>query len=95
MLILSRKTNQKIVIGENVEITIIEVKGEQVKIGIEAPRNLKVFRREVYEEIQRKPSRTSYRKADFAEIGILTQTAFRFGVYSFKVMIYFSRETFA
>ena len=53
MLILSRKTNQKIVIGENVEITIIEVKGEQVKIGIEAPRNLKVFRREVYEEIQK------------------------------------------
>lgn len=53
MLILSRKTNQKIVIGENVEITIIEVKGEQVKIGIEAPRNLKVFRREVYEEIKK------------------------------------------
>ena len=53
MLILSRKTNQKIVIGENVEITILEVKGEQVKIGIEAPRNLKVFRREVYEEIQK------------------------------------------
>ena len=53
MLILSRKTNQKIVIGENVEITIIEVKGEQVKIGIEAPRNLKAFRREVYEEIQK------------------------------------------
>lgn len=53
MLILSRKTNQKIVIGENIEITIIDVKGDQVKVGIEAPRELKVFRREVYEEIQK------------------------------------------
>ncbi|MEL3908500.1 MAG: carbon storage regulator CsrA [Treponemataceae bacterium] len=53
MLILSRKTNQKIIIGENIEITIIDVKGDQVKVGIEAPRELKVFRREVYEEIQK------------------------------------------
>lgn len=53
MLILSRKTNQKIVIGEDIEITIIDVKGEQVKVGIEAPKELKVFRQEVYEEIQR------------------------------------------
>lgn len=53
MLILSRKTNQKIVIGEDIEIIIIDVKGDQVKVGIEAPRELKVFRREVYEEIQK------------------------------------------
>lgn len=53
MLILSRKTNQKIVIGEDIEITIIEVKGEQVKVGIDAPKELKVFRQEVYDEIQK------------------------------------------
>lgn len=53
MLILSRKPNQKIVIGENIEITVIEVRGEQVKVGIEAPKDLKVFRQEVYEEIQK------------------------------------------
>ncbi|CEM61571.1 carbon storage regulator [Treponema phagedenis] len=53
MLILSRKPNQKILIGENIELTIIEIRGDQVKIGVEAPRNVKVFRQEVYEEIQR------------------------------------------
>ncbi|PIE98726.1 MAG: carbon storage regulator [Treponema sp.] len=53
MLILSRKTNQKIIIGDNVELTIIEIKGDQVKIGIDAPRELKVFRHELYEEIQK------------------------------------------
>lgn len=52
MLILSRKTNQKILVGNNIEITIIEIKGEQVKVGIDAPHNVKVFREEVYAEIQ-------------------------------------------
>lgn len=53
MLILSRKTNQKIRIGDSIEITVIEVKGDQVKIGVEAPRSVKVFRKEIYDEIQR------------------------------------------
>jgi hypothetical protein len=52
MLILSRKTNQKILIGNDIELTIIEVKGEQVKIGIEAPQEIQVFRQELYKEIQ-------------------------------------------
>lgn len=52
MLILSRKMNQKILVGDNIEITIIEIKGDQVKIGINAPREVKVFREEVYTEIQ-------------------------------------------
>ena len=53
MLILSRKTNQKIRVGDSIEITVIEVRGEQVKIGVEAPRSVKVFRKEIYDEIQR------------------------------------------
>ena len=53
MLILSRKTNQKIRVGDSIEITVIEVRGDQVKIGVEAPRTVKVFREEIYEEIQR------------------------------------------
>ena len=53
MLILSRKTNQKIRVGDSIEITVIEVRGDQVKIGVEAPRTVKVFRKEIYDEIQR------------------------------------------
>ncbi len=53
MLVLTRKRNQSIIIGDNVEITIVDIHGEQVKIGITAPRNIPVHRKEVYEEIQR------------------------------------------
>ena len=52
MLILSRKIDQKIKIGDNITITVIEVHGDQVKIGVEAPKNVKVFRQEVFEAIQ-------------------------------------------
>ena len=52
MLILSRKVDQKIRIGENIILTIIEIKGDQVKIGIEAPKEVKVFRQEVLTAIQ-------------------------------------------
>lgn len=52
MLILSRKTNQKILVGDDIEITIIEIRGDQVKIGISAPSSVKVFREEIYQEIQ-------------------------------------------
>jgi len=51
MLILSRKTNEKIVIGNDIEITIIEVRGEHVRVGINAPKTVKVFREEVYAAI--------------------------------------------
>lgn len=52
MLILSRKTDQQIKIGENITITIIDIKGDQVKIGVEAPRDVKVFRQEVFNAIR-------------------------------------------
>ena len=52
MLILSRKVDEKIKIGEDITITLIEVGGDQVKIGVEAPKNVKVFRQEVFEAIQ-------------------------------------------
>ena len=51
MLILSRKLDEKVVIGDNIIITIVSVSGETVKLGIEAPRDVKVYRAEVYEEI--------------------------------------------
>jgi carbon storage regulator len=52
MLILSRKVNEKIMIGEDISLTIIEIRGDQVKIGVEAPKSVKVFRQEIYEAIQ-------------------------------------------
>ena len=48
MLILSRKVDEKIKIGNDITITIIELHGDQVKIGVEAPKDVKVFRQEVY-----------------------------------------------
>ena len=52
MLALSRKKNEAIVINNNVEITVLEIKGEQVKLGISAPREVPVYRKEVYVQIQ-------------------------------------------
>ena len=53
MLILSRKIDEKIQIGDDITITIIDIHGEQVKIGVEAPKSIKVFRQEVFEAIQK------------------------------------------
>lgn len=53
MLILSRKVDEKIKIGDDVTITIIDIHGDQVKIGIEAPKDIKVFRQEVFDAIKR------------------------------------------
>ncbi|KYD11754.1 hypothetical protein B4135_3155 [Caldibacillus debilis] len=52
MLVLTRKNGQSIQIGENIRITILSVQGEQVKIGIEAPKSLEIYRSEIYEQIQ-------------------------------------------
>ena len=52
MLALSRKKNEAIIINNNIEITVLEVKGEQVKIGINAPKEVPVYRREVYVQSQ-------------------------------------------
>lgn len=52
MLALSRKKNEAIIINNNVEVTILEVKGDQVKIGITAPKEVPIYRKEVYLQIQ-------------------------------------------
>ena len=51
MLILARRTNESIVIGDDIEVSVVDIKGDQVKLGIKAPRQVKVYRREVFEAI--------------------------------------------
>jgi carbon storage regulator len=53
MLVLSRQRDESIIIGDNIVVTIVDVRGDKVKLGIEAPQDVSVHRREVYEAIQR------------------------------------------
>ncbi|MGC9327984.1 MAG: carbon storage regulator CsrA [Candidatus Hinthialibacter sp.] len=52
MLVLTRKRDESIIIGDDVEITIVDIKGEKVKIGVSAPKTLSIHRKEIYEAIQ-------------------------------------------
>lgn len=52
MLVLSRKRDESIIIGDDVVVTIIDIKGEQVKLGVSAPKSISIHRKEVYEAIQ-------------------------------------------
>ena len=51
MLVLSRKKNESIIINDNITVTVIEIRGDKVRLGIEAPKDVTVHRREVYEAI--------------------------------------------
>jgi len=53
MLVLSRKLNESIIIDDQIKITIVEIRGDKIRLGIEAPKNVSVHRREVYDAIQR------------------------------------------
>jgi len=59
MLVLSRQRDQSIMIGDDVEITIVDVRGDKVRIGINAPREISVHRKEVYEAIRREAQATA------------------------------------
>ena len=53
MLVLARKINESIMIGDDIEVVIIDIKGDQVKLGIKAPKSVAVHRKEIYQEIQK------------------------------------------
>jgi carbon storage regulator len=59
MLILARRIGESIVIGDQVEVSVVDIKGDQVKLGINAPRAIPVFRREVYQAIQEENRRAA------------------------------------
>ncbi len=52
MLVLARKLNESIIIGDDIEVVVIDIKGDQVKLGIRAPKRISVHRKEIYDEIQ-------------------------------------------
>ena len=52
MLALSRRVNESIIVGNDIEVTILEVKGDQVKIGISAPKSVPIYRKEIYLQIK-------------------------------------------
>ena len=64
MLALARKTNQSIMIGNDIEITLLEIKGDQVKIGINAPKSVPIYRKEIYVQIQDENKKASEGELD-------------------------------
>ena len=68
MLVLSRKKNEKIVIDENIIITIVEVRGDKVRLGIEAPRDVPIHRSEVYDAIKNEQKSATEAENDATEL---------------------------
>ena len=72
MLVLSRKKNESILIGDDIEIVIVEVSDDKVKIGIKAPRNMKIFRKELLREVEQENKKSA--ASDKLDISKLTIT---------------------
>jgi carbon storage regulator len=64
MLVLSRQRDESIIIGDNIVVTIVDVRGDKVRLGIDAPREVSVHRREVYEAIQRENQQAAKVRVD-------------------------------
>jgi len=69
MLLLSRKKGEVLVIDDNIKIKIIDIEGEQVKLGIDAPKNIKIWRYEIYEEIEKENIKAVSSKSKLKDIG--------------------------
>ena len=66
MLVLSRQRDESIIIGDNIVVTVVDVRGDKVRLGIEAPREVSVHRREIYEAIQRENKQAAQIRLDEA-----------------------------
>ena len=78
MLVLSRQRDESIIIGDNIIVTIVDIRGEKVRLGIDAPTEIPVHRREVHEAIQRENVRASQlepKDARQVDIGTTTETS--------------------
>jgi carbon storage regulator len=65
MLVLSRKTNESIVIGDDIQIKVISIEGDMVRLGIEAPRDVGVYRKEIYITIKEQNQQASQNKVEW------------------------------
>ena len=75
MLVLTRKPRQQIMIGDNIVINVVEVQGENVRIAIDAPREIKIYRGEIYRAIQEENQKAAAQKFDGVDFhGALPQT---------------------
>lgn len=68
MLILSRKKDESIILGKDIEIVIIGIEGDQVKVGINAPKNVEIYRKEVYDAIQKENKQAANQSINIAEL---------------------------
>jgi carbon storage regulator len=72
MLVLTRKSNQSIMIGDDIEVSVLAIMGEKVRIGIQAPRDIPVFRKEVYVEIQQEGAESGKDARDEVDAALRT-----------------------
>ncbi len=71
MLILTRRKDQRIIIDERIEVAIVDIKGDQVKLGIDAPKDVSVFRSEVFQAIQEENRIAAYAPIELPSLDIL------------------------
>ncbi len=74
MLILSRKKDESIMIGDDIEVSVVDIKGDQIKLGIKAPRDIKVYRREVFTAIQNENLAAAKAGTQLPELDLLKET---------------------
>ncbi|MCI8380007.1 MAG: carbon storage regulator CsrA [Lachnospiraceae bacterium] len=72
MLALARKVNQSIVIGNDIEVTLLEIKGDQIKIGINAPKSVPIYRKEIFAQIQEE-NKSAMQEVDVSKVRQLFQ----------------------
>jgi carbon storage regulator len=77
MLVLSRKRNESIIIGDDITITVVDIRGDKVRLGVEAPIEISVHRQEVYEAIRREARQTENRQRLVREGGLPADEALR------------------
>jgi carbon storage regulator len=74
MLVLSRKKNESIMIGDTIEVKIVAIEGDTVRLGIEAPREVEVYRKEIYEAIRVENQLASQNKVEWSQVKQLWKT---------------------